>query len=178
MFPRMVWCSSSRKRSQTPGRQSFVGNTKKQTAVAKSQELSAISHKMQAKTRLQNVKSFIWRDNVQNVGASNLIIFSFLRFSPTFSWLQVHELWEVWSCRAEAERVWRGLRQQQQQDPGADRGREEGGEGGAQHGTRHWNTEVDCPQDRYLHVSTGLSLIHIWRCRRSTLCRSRWSPYH
>ena len=29
-------------------------------------------------------------------------------------------------------------------------------------------------------VQTGkmLSLIHIWRCRRSTLCRSRWSPYH
>ena len=27
----------------------------------------------------------------------------------------------------------------------------------------------------YLHT---LSLIHIWRCRRSTLCRSRWSPYH
>ena len=26
--------------------------------------------------------------------------------------------------------------------------------------------------------SLGLSLIHIWRCRRSTLCRSRWSPYH
>ena len=25
---------------------------------------------------------------------------------------------------------------------------------------------------------TILSLIHIWRCRRSTLCRSRWSPYH
>ena len=25
---------------------------------------------------------------------------------------------------------------------------------------------------------SGLSLIHIWRCRRSTLCRSRWSPYH
>ena len=25
---------------------------------------------------------------------------------------------------------------------------------------------------------TRLSLIHIWRCRRSTLCRSRWSPYH
>ena len=23
-----------------------------------------------------------------------------------------------------------------------------------------------------------LSLIHIRRCRRSTLCRSRWSPYH
>ena len=23
-----------------------------------------------------------------------------------------------------------------------------------------------------------LSLIHIWRCRRSTLCRSRWSPSH
>ena len=26
--------------------------------------------------------------------------------------------------------------------------------------------------------SQQLSLIHIWRCRRSTLCRSRWSPYH
>ena len=26
--------------------------------------------------------------------------------------------------------------------------------------------------------SATLSLIHIWRCRRSTLCRSRWSPYH
>ena len=24
----------------------------------------------------------------------------------------------------------------------------------------------------------ALSLIHICRCRRSTLCRSRWSPYH
>ena len=23
-----------------------------------------------------------------------------------------------------------------------------------------------------------LSLIHIWRCRRSYACRSRWSPYH
>ena len=28
-------------------------------------------------------------------------------------------------------------------------------------------------------VVTGeLSLIHIWRCRRSYACRSRWSPYH
>ena len=24
----------------------------------------------------------------------------------------------------------------------------------------------------------NLSLIHIWRCRRYSLCRSRWSPYH
>ena len=23
-----------------------------------------------------------------------------------------------------------------------------------------------------------LSLIHIWRCRRYAVCRSRWSPYH
>ena len=29
-----------------------------------------------------------------------------------------------------------------------------------------------------LHYGQWLSLIHIWRCRRSTLCRSRWSPYH
>ena len=30
---------------------------------------------------------------------------------------------------------------------------------------------------RQSQVAT-LSLIHICRCRRSTLCRSRWSPYH
>ena len=30
----------------------------------------------------------------------------------------------------------------------------------------------------HLVKTAGLSLIHIWRCRRSTLCRSRWSPYH
>ena len=29
-----------------------------------------------------------------------------------------------------------------------------------------------------LSVIISLSLIHILRCRRSTLCRSRWSPYH
>ena len=34
-----------------------------------------------------------------------------------------------------------------------------------------------CKQFAFLCVF-GLSLIHIWRCRRSTLCRSRWSPYH
>ena len=27
-------------------------------------------------------------------------------------------------------------------------------------------------------VGWYLSLIHIWRCRRYSLCRSRWSPYH
>ena len=27
-------------------------------------------------------------------------------------------------------------------------------------------------------VGLWLSLIHIWRCRRYSLCRSRWSPYH
>ena len=35
--------------------------------------------------------------------------------------------------------------------------------------------------NRFLEIFTQLqrlSLIHIWRCRRSTLCRSRWSPYH
>ena len=30
----------------------------------------------------------------------------------------------------------------------------------------------------FRHGDWHLSLIHIWRCRRSTLCRSRWSPYH
>ena len=28
------------------------------------------------------------------------------------------------------------------------------------------------------HLARRLSLIHIWRCRRSYACRSRWSPYH
>ena len=28
------------------------------------------------------------------------------------------------------------------------------------------------------HPLGYLSLIHIWRCRRSYACRSRWSPYH
>ena len=32
------------------------------------------------------------------------------------------------------------------------------------------------PEDQM--TEQDLSLIHIWRCRRSTLCRSRWSPYH
>ena len=27
-------------------------------------------------------------------------------------------------------------------------------------------------------ILSELSLIHIWRCRRSYACRSRWSPYH
>ena len=26
--------------------------------------------------------------------------------------------------------------------------------------------------------NNSLSLIHIWRCRRNSACRSRWSPYH
>ena len=30
----------------------------------------------------------------------------------------------------------------------------------------------------WIHLVHLLSLIHIWRCRRYSLCRSRWSPYH
>ena len=30
----------------------------------------------------------------------------------------------------------------------------------------------------HTHTHKHLSLIHIWRCRRVTVCRSRWSPYH
>ena len=40
------------------------------------------------------------------------------------------------------------------------------------------STPWDWRQFRCRVHSCGLSLIHIWRCRRSTLCRSRWSPYH
>ena len=31
---------------------------------------------------------------------------------------------------------------------------------------------------KHKHTHAHLSLIHIWRCRRVTVCRSRWSPYH
>ena len=33
-------------------------------------------------------------------------------------------------------------------------------------------------QSLVVAIGLSLSLIHIWRCRRSYLCRSRWSPYH
>ena len=29
-----------------------------------------------------------------------------------------------------------------------------------------------------IFIPQSLSLIHIWRCRRPRVCRSRWSPYH
>ena len=40
-----------------------------------------------------------------------------------------------------------------------------------------WTFDDEAVVKQALH-SNPLSLIHIWRCRRSTLCRSRWSPYH
>ena len=36
--------------------------------------------------------------------------------------------------------------------------------------SHHW-------EERPLGLA-NLSLIHIWRCRRPRVCRSRWSPYH
>ena len=30
----------------------------------------------------------------------------------------------------------------------------------------------------HIYSLDTLSLIHIWRCRRTPRCRSRWSPYH
>ena len=41
-------------------------------------------------------------------------------------------------------------------------------------------TKEDIKKEFWEEIATlcELSLIHIWRCRRSTLCRSRWSPYH
>ena len=35
-----------------------------------------------------------------------------------------------------------------------------------------------CDQMSCYRKPVELSLIHIWRCRRDVLCRSRWSPYH
>ena len=40
----------------------------------------------------------------------------------------------------------------------------------------NWNNHCVCGKQN--RDTLYLSLIHIWRCRRSTLCRSRWSPYH
>ena len=41
-----------------------------------------------------------------------------------------------------------------------------------------WQNEWSPKNIRSKLSPSSLSLIHIWRCRRSTLCRSRWSPYH
>ena len=37
---------------------------------------------------------------------------------------------------------------------------------------------LDFPEEHEDFFDSGLSLIHIWRCRRLVECRSRWSPYH
>ena len=34
------------------------------------------------------------------------------------------------------------------------------------------------PTNHFISSLMALSLIHIWRCRRYAVCRSRWSPYH
>ena len=41
-----------------------------------------------------------------------------------------------------------------------------------------FSTQATIRTSTHSRQFTDLSLIHIWRCRRSTLCRSRWSPYH
>ena len=40
------------------------------------------------------------------------------------------------------------------------------------------NVKIEPEKFRPNVKSIHLSLIHIWRCRRSYACRSRWSPYH
>ena len=42
-------------------------------------------------------------------------------------------------------------------------------------GKTWWTGDMSIPLQ---FASLYLSLIHIWRCRRDVLCRSRWSPYH
>ena len=44
---------------------------------------------------------------------------------------------------------------------------------------RAWRcTITGGPGSKLVRPVSCLSLIHIWRCRRYSLCRSRWSPYH
>ena len=38
--------------------------------------------------------------------------------------------------------------------------------------------QINAKHDWLQSAFLGLSLIHICRCRRYSLCRSRWSPYH
>ena len=59
--------------------------------------------------------------------------------------------------------------------------RKEGGSYGKyqiNHLTLSVNWEAFLDKNQKVCLENNLSLIHIWRCRRSTLCRSRWSPYH
>ena len=45
--------------------------------------------------------------------------------------------------------------------------------------TRQWRVEMTSGVFGFIsRAQLALSLIHIWRCRRDVLCRSRWSPYH
>ena len=44
--------------------------------------------------------------------------------------------------------------------------------------SRHLYVSLDHKTFYFTHIISNLSLIHIWRCRRYSLCRSRWSPYH
>mgnify|MGYP003691807323 CR=1 FL=1 len=46
-----------------------------------------------------------------------------------------------------------------------------------------WTLCIDQPAPKFWNyrlvlIASLLSLIHIWRCRRYAVCRSRWSPYH
>ena len=45
------------------------------------------------------------------------------------------------------------------------------------HSERPFSRDTRTSQQPAVAVAP-LSLIHIWRCRRSYACRSRWSPYH
>ena len=42
----------------------------------------------------------------------------------------------------------------------------------------HWPEVFSILEPNFTGIGWELSLIHIWRCRRYAVCRSRWSPYH
>eukprot|EP00826_Nyctotherus_ovalis_P064468 TRINITY_DN9458_c0_g1_i6.p2 TRINITY_DN9458_c0_g1~~TRINITY_DN9458_c0_g1_i6.p2 ORF type:complete len:141 (-),score=40.93 TRINITY_DN9458_c0_g1_i6:21-443(-) len=58
-------------------------------------------------------------------------------------------------------------------------GGEEADEGGAEYSHKCHSDYSEFEDESFgERCEKDLSLIHICRCRRSTLCRSRWSPYH
>ena len=92
-----------------------------------------------------------------------------------------HAVSRSWTCRrcrslAQCRTGWRGRKV-----PGADRSVSTWQTWTGKTSTRRagFRRREGCRRFLYTFSAVSrLSLIHIWRCRRHVVCRSRWSPYH